>query len=198
MTLEKCERLPSHFFPRGVCPREQFFLAQIVICVGNGEKVRLASSGFEGLGKVLGLLKGHGFVQGAMNNLEWWDTWTYIGDGEALRMSSSRSEIVPPKSCVTGEGASLIISPPVLKKSYGAERVTTACTRLEYPDEPQLPSRLGRSAVTPSKAASCPPAESPQAPMRSGLIWYSFAWARSQRTAAFASWIWAGKRAQRL
>src|SRR6266516_3859313 len=81
MTLEKCERLPSHFFPRGVCPREQFFLAQIVICVGNGEKVRLASSGFEGLGKVLGLLKGHGFVQGAMNNLEWWDTWTYIGDG---------------------------------------------------------------------------------------------------------------------
>src|SRR5512142_1657797 len=47
----------------------------------NGEKVHLAPNCFEGLGESLGLLKGNDFVQSSMNNLEWWDTGTRIGDG---------------------------------------------------------------------------------------------------------------------
>ena len=44
----------------------------------------------------------------------------------------------------------------------------------------------------PAVDAMCPPAEKPAVPIRSGLILYFFALARTQRTASLQSSIWAG------
>ena len=57
---------------------------------------------------------------------------------------------------------------------------------------PTSPSSAASSAVRPSSSARWPPADSPQAAIRSGSMPSSSARARSQRTAALASCSWAG------
>src|SRR3954468_981510 len=52
--------------------------------------------------------------------------------------------------------------------------------------------------LTAARAARCPPAETPQVTARLGSIPYVGACDRSQRIAAFTSWIGAGKRASPL
>src|SRR6516165_4931553 len=114
--------------------------------------------------------------------------------GDTLLYSSGLSSKVAPI-----RGTKIFSSNSLLQvffvKSVRPKKLTTAWTRLENSGLPPLPSRPSFLSVTPSRQERWAPAEGPIAPIRSGLMWYLRALARSQRTAALQSSIWAGKRA---
>lgn len=101
-------------------------------------------------------------------------TWE---SGLAKRIRASRSATVSPNNGVTTAWFCGLHAPG-WRKSDGALPTATACTRLEYPAEPRRPSTPARSPVTPASAASCPPAEKPQMPIRSGSMWKDVACAQ--------------------
>src|SRR5690348_15880647 len=97
--------------------------------------------------------------------------------GLASAASFFRSDGAPPSSRPTGPLAlSLLFS--ILKKSDGPQKSQTACTLLENPSQPPLPSSSLRCPLVPSSATRCPPADEPQTPMRFGSRLYSLALAR--------------------
>ena len=78
--------------------------------------------------------------------------------------------------------------------SLGAYQAATADDRARRPGDADVAlERRRRPPVRPSSSARWPPADSPQAAIRSGSMPSSSARARSQRTAAFASCSWAGQ-----
>src|SRR5262245_24487606 len=108
--------------------------------------------------------------------------------GLAARAFSGHVRREQPRRRDSGElvlsGAAVIAS-----RSVGGEKATAACTALETPSVPTLPSSSGRSPVTAAIAAVQPPELPPMIPMWSASSLYCAACVRNQRMAALISYI---------
>ena len=126
---------------------------------------------------------------------------TYV-IGLARATFSGLSRIGPPTSCDSGEsGVSWTMAcadtrcASICRKSVGPKKSTTACTRLDMLEVRPDVERL-HVAGRPQHGDEVPAGRGARrTPMRSGSNPYSAAFARSQRTAALQSSIWAGKTA---